>query len=128
MKTQPSPKKGRVAVELNRAETAIPASAVSDIQLKRILVPIDFSTGSKKALLYAASIARPFAAEITLIHVVQPVMYSQATMIALEATVDDTAVRDAATEELSKWRKGLAAPERVKAKVRLGTPHDQIVR
>lgn len=42
------------------------------INLKRILVPVDFSPLSKKALLYAARLARQFQADVTLFHVVEP--------------------------------------------------------
>lgn len=42
------------------------------INLKRILVPVDFSPLSKKALLYAARLAQQFKAEIHLFHVVEP--------------------------------------------------------
>ena len=44
-------------------------------QLKRILVPIDFSEYSKKALRYAISFAKQFNAELLLIYVVEPAIY-----------------------------------------------------
>jgi universal stress protein A len=44
----------------------------SAISLKRILVPVDFSPLSKKALLYAARLAQQFGAEVNLFHVVEP--------------------------------------------------------
>lgn len=44
----------------------------SAITLKRILVPVDFSPLSKKALLYAGRLAQQFNAEVTLFHVVEP--------------------------------------------------------
>jgi len=39
------------------------------INLKRILVPVDFSDGAELALKYAASFARQYKAEIHLLHV-----------------------------------------------------------
>ena len=42
------------------------------MNLKRILVPVDFSPLSTKALHYAARLARQFGAEVTLFHVVEP--------------------------------------------------------
>lgn len=45
------------------------------IDMKRIIVPIDFSDYSKKALRYAVEFARQFSAEIILIYVVEPVIY-----------------------------------------------------
>lgn len=43
------------------------------LRIKSILVPIDFSTSSKKALQYAVPFARQFGAKLTLLHVVEPV-------------------------------------------------------
>jgi universal stress protein A len=42
------------------------------IVLKRILVPIDFSPLSKKALQYALRFAEEFGAEVILLHVIEP--------------------------------------------------------
>ena len=41
------------------------------IQLKRILVPVDFSGPSNQAVRYAARFAQHFGSEITLLHIVQ---------------------------------------------------------
>ena len=41
-------------------------------QLKNILVPIDFSDASKKALRYAADLAEKVGGTITLVHVIEP--------------------------------------------------------
>jgi universal stress protein A len=43
------------------------------LRLKSILVPIDFSSSSKKALDQAVAFARQFKAKLTLLHVVEPV-------------------------------------------------------
>jgi universal stress protein A len=42
------------------------------INLKRILVPVDFSPLSKKALLYASRLAQQFNADVDLFHAVEP--------------------------------------------------------
>ncbi len=42
------------------------------VDLKRILVPVDFSPLSKKAVHYATRLARQFGAELNLFHVVEP--------------------------------------------------------
>ena len=44
-------------------------------EIKKILVPIDFSDYSKSALNYAADFAQLFKAELVLIYVVEPVIY-----------------------------------------------------
>jgi nucleotide-binding universal stress UspA family protein len=41
------------------------------IDLRRILVPTDFSKGSQSALAYGAALAEKFGAELVLLHVVQ---------------------------------------------------------
>jgi len=43
------------------------------LRIKSILVPLDFSPSSKKALDYAVAFARQFKARLTLLHVVEPV-------------------------------------------------------
>src|SRR5262245_52802460 len=46
------------------------------IHLKRILVPVDFSVASTKALAYSFALARQFGAELILLHVVEPIPWS----------------------------------------------------
>jgi universal stress protein A len=57
--------------------TAEPAPEINLVplllKLQSILVPIDFSEPSKKALRYALPFAEQFGAKITLLHVVEPV-------------------------------------------------------
>jgi len=43
------------------------------LNLKKILVPIDFSPMSKQALRYAVRFAEQFGSEIVLLHVIEPV-------------------------------------------------------
>ncbi len=45
------------------------------LRLKKILVPLDFSDHSLKALLYARSFAKEFGAALFLLHVTEPVPY-----------------------------------------------------
>ena len=42
------------------------------LSIKKILVPVDFSSLSKKAFQYALRLAQQFKAELTLIHVLEP--------------------------------------------------------
>jgi nucleotide-binding universal stress UspA family protein len=43
-------------------------------RLTKILVPVDFSEESKKAIAYALSLAKEFGGTITLLHVVEPIV------------------------------------------------------
>ena len=54
------------------AKSAATASPLP-FRIKSILVPIDFSASSKKALDYAVTFARQFKAKLTLVHVVEPI-------------------------------------------------------
>jgi nucleotide-binding universal stress UspA family protein len=47
-------------------------SAGAHVNMQRILVPVDFSRESAKAVRYAVSLARQFDSSITLVHVVEP--------------------------------------------------------
>lgn len=51
------------------------AMVPSYLQLKRILVPVDFSEVSEKALKYAARFADQFGSKVMLLHVIQPMVY-----------------------------------------------------
>jgi len=51
--------------------TTLRSTTAATIQLKSILVPVDFSGPSKQALRYATRLAQHFGGEITLMHIVQ---------------------------------------------------------
>lgn len=77
MKAKPTNKRGEVALELNRRDEPLMDAATrtavkSPLKLKRILVPIDFSDCSKKALQYALPLAKEHEAALTLLYVVPP--------------------------------------------------------
>ncbi|HVR37200.1 MAG TPA: universal stress protein [Methylomirabilota bacterium] len=77
MKVKPSPKRGRVVVELDRKDAGLmagfetAANGRSAFRLKKILVPVDFSDCSRKALEYAVSFGKQFGATLLLVHVVE---------------------------------------------------------
>jgi universal stress protein A len=81
MKVKPTPKRGRVVVEVDRKDERLLDAAEHSAQpspspfnLRQILVPIDFSACSRKALEYAVPLARQFGARLVLLHVM-PVNY-----------------------------------------------------
>jgi nucleotide-binding universal stress UspA family protein len=49
--------------------TVNPLDPPGELQLKRILVPTDFSESSERALKYAIRLGRPYKAEIVVLHV-----------------------------------------------------------
>jgi universal stress protein A len=72
------------------------------LDLKKILVPIDFSQTSKKAFHYALRFAEQFNCEIVLLHVVEPVSPTVGPPLVLEVFLD-------AEDPLSIVEKKLAA-------------------
>jgi universal stress protein A len=69
------------------ADTAGPVIELVPMVLKvqRILVPIDFSQSSRKALDYAVGFARQFGAKIALLHVIEPSAYPEEFGYRLES-------------------------------------------
>jgi len=76
MKTNPTRNPGGVALEPEVLANHVPRSqsekaAQPLFKIRRILVPIDFSSCSKKALQYAIPFAKQFGARLCLLHVGQ---------------------------------------------------------
>lgn len=100
-----------------------------NLQINKILVPVDFSDYSRPALLYSSELAEVFGAELILIHIIEPVIYppdfSMGQIALPPFTID---IDTAATEELEKLIKN-ELPGTIKAKilVRTGKPFVEIV-
>jgi nucleotide-binding universal stress UspA family protein len=71
----------------------------SPLKLRSILVPIDFSKPSKKALAYAIPFAEQFGAKITLLFVVEPVVTPDLGFFPL--AMEDDRVIEGATARLN---------------------------
>ncbi|HVR36861.1 MAG TPA: universal stress protein [Methylomirabilota bacterium] len=132
MKAKPTDHPGGVTLELDREdeplmEAATRAAMKSPFIVKRILVPIDFSECSKKALQYGIAFAREHRAAITLLHVVPALSgdgeYAAADCAQLEATLIDSGTRD-----LSKLASD-AVPGGISAdtEIRIGSPARVII-
>ncbi len=67
---QESKRRSGVSATGKRLETA-----ESILRLKSILVPMDFSKISQKALDYAVPLAKQFGAKITVLHAIEPPPY-----------------------------------------------------
>lgn len=95
--------------------------------LRRILVPVDFSDCSRKALDYAMSLARQFRSELLLLHVVQPyVPVPELTAVDTELVLNR--MMDAARKELARWRASLEEEVAVESQLRVGRPEVEIER
>ena len=98
-------------------------------EIKKVLVPIDFSDYSKSALKYAVNFVKQFNAELILIYVVEPVIYppdfsmGQIAIPSVDLEMDKRAV-----EELTKLaQKEIPHEVKVYSVVKTGKPFIEII-
>ena len=108
MKIKPAKESGNVLVELSPSDSERLSQAgktvngsPSPFKLARILVPVDFSDCSKKALQYAVPFARQFGAAITLLHVVQVYYPSGSEFGMVDVPLLETDLRKGAETQLA---------------------------
>lgn len=81
-------------------------------KLQRILVPVDFSETSKRALDYAHFIATRFDAKLDVLHVWRPAEYAGDQMVMLTRSEPEltlsTFLRNHADQQLSAFLKGVS--------------------
>ncbi len=101
------------------------AMVPSYLQLKRILVPIDFSEASEKAVKYATRFADQFGSSVTLLHVIQPMVYP--ADFGYPPTIVDT-LDEAVQQRIEEKLAALADQGGFKMDrlVRLGQPYFEI--
>lgn len=129
MKTKPPTTTSRLAAPLDNSSAPVIDLVPSFLRLKKILVPVDFSEFSQKAVRYAVRFAEQFSATVVLVHVVEPVRYPESVIIPLE-------MEEANQDRLKQARKALAASARKalppelarECVVRLGVPFSEIVK
>jgi len=94
--------------------------------IRRILVPHDFSEASSEAVLHAADWAGALDAEITLLHVVEPVVYPE--FYSVDVLSDDLMGRlvERSEQALAKAAGDLPADVDVKLAVEVGRAADTI--
>ncbi len=98
-------------------------------EIKKILVPIDFSDYSKSALRYAVNFVKQFNSELILIYVVEPVIYPpDFSMGQIAIPSVDLEMDKRAAEELNKLaKKEIPGEIRVKFLVKTGKPFIEII-
>ena len=100
-----------------------------DSDIKKILVPIDFSDYSKSALKYAVNFCKNFNAEMILIYVVEPVIYppdfsmGQIAIPSVNAEWDERARQE--LDKLAKEEIPDSVP--VKTIIKTGKPFLEII-
>jgi nucleotide-binding universal stress UspA family protein len=90
----------------------------------RILVPVDLSEGSRGLIDYALQLAKPFNAELEVIHAWEPPQYVAPDLLVAapgwnSQSLEQVAV-DAATKELNGLVKAVESPRPIKHRVVVG--------
>jgi len=100
-----------------------------DLNISKVLVPIDFSDYSKNALKYAVNFVKHFKAQLYLIYVVEPVIYppdfsmGQIAIPSVDLEMDKRAI-----DELNKLAdQEIPAEIKVKTIVKTGKPFIEII-
>jgi nucleotide-binding universal stress UspA family protein len=97
------------------------------MNLRRILVPVDFSESITKALQYAEALAREYRAAVTLLHVIRPDGSHHRRNISKERLIEE--MREAGEGKLRKLADELWSDEvATDAVVATGKPYLQIIR
>jgi len=97
--------------------------------IKKILVPIDFSDYSKSALKYAVNLSKNFNAEMILIYVVEPVIYPpDFSMGQIAIPSVNTEWDERAKQELDKLAKAeIPSGVAVRTLIKTGKPFIEII-
>jgi len=134
MKVKPKRKSDGVLMELKRNEAMVPGATPAAtneplpvFKLRRILVPVDFSDCSKKALQYAVPFARQFEATLVLLHVVQPYL-PVPEMGTVDVALMETQMRAGGVKGLAAMKESLAGEVPVETELRVGNPQIEITR
>ena len=135
MKNKPASEPGQVRVGPDREDDPLLEQAMKQdaahawpVQFKNILVPIDFSETSKKALRYAIPLAEKFGAKITLVHVLEPNVYPENLLAPVELEEIKTRTIGEGEELLEKLKQE-AVCGRVDSVViaTMGMPYQRII-
>jgi universal stress protein A len=133
MKIKRNSRNGGVVMQLDKKESRIrdtapapAASTLSVFQLKRILVPVDFSDCSAKALQYALPFARQFGATLLVTHVIQPYIPIP-EMTGVDVELIEAQMRHAAERELKVVCQSLPADVASEQVLRIGHAQTEIV-
>lgn len=131
MKIKRSNEPGQVVVKLGPQDERLldPAAAAARprFRLERLLVPIDFSECSRKALAYAVPFAEQFQSSLILLYVAQ-VNYVVGEFGAIDFPVVETEVRANAEKELARLaQQQIGEQWPTETLVRVGRPVQEIV-
>lgn len=112
MKVKPSRKPGRVLVEVDPKDASLLARtgpAVEAFAIRKVLVPVDFSEGSRKALAYALPLVRQFGARLALVNVVPANYYVGSEFGPVDFPLPEAEWRENSRRELKELAEAHAA-------------------
>lgn len=117
-------------LELGRTEAQLPGAAAEQrtsilpgLELRKILVPVDFTGCTEKALQYAVAFARQFGAELTLLHVVEPTYIPASEM----GILPDVETSEDAEMELQSLCRQVRGEVQCQALLRRGSAQYEII-
>ena len=135
MKIKPTANAGQVVVQLDwqdehLLEESARQSAAASFQIRRILVPIDFSASSRRTLQAALPFARQFGAKIALVHVIEPMLLPENLMLAVPElpAIGNDLMADSQKRLEQLAVQEIPAEHRLPTQVRVGRPFDEIIR
>jgi nucleotide-binding universal stress UspA family protein len=117
-----------VVVEMGPRSGTLPPISLPEVNLRKILVPIDFSEPSRKAMQYALSFAKQFNAEVLLLHVIEFIPMPVPPLAVVHDEVTQGKLHESAAKELAQWRERFGQQMGIRASVRDGiSAHAEIV-
>ncbi|MEY4199861.1 MAG: hypothetical protein RLZZ265_1601 [Verrucomicrobiota bacterium] len=129
MKTKASTKTPAPVTPPDNSAAPVIDLVPSFLRLKKILVPVDFSEFSKKAVHYAVRFAEQFSADVVLVHVVEPVRYPESVIIPPEMEEANQARLKQARKSLTAFaRKEIPAELARECVVHFGVPFEEITK
>jgi len=131
MKVRAAGRSHDVVFEMKSRDSTLPPISVPEVNLKTILVPIDFSEPSRKALQYALSFAKQFNAEMLLLHVIEytPLAVASPPLPIIQDETTRATLHESAAKQLAALRNETGSQGAIKASVRDGTSaHAEIVK
>ncbi len=127
---RPSEAKIVVTGKDGHGHATVPASAMTPrrMGLQKILVPLDFSEPSRKAMHYARVFAEQFGASLLLVHVVEPLAYPPdfAVVPLIPPDVEEARMKEL-QRQLEEMAEGVGGGVAAAAKVVSGRPWQGVV-
>jgi nucleotide-binding universal stress UspA family protein len=129
MKIKAARRSQDVVLEMEPQSSVLPPISLPEVKLKKILVPIDFSEPSRKAMQYALSFGRQFNAEVLLLHVIEFTPLPAPPLAVVQDETTRAKLHESSAKELAAWRDSIRGQARVLASVRDGlSAHTEIVK